>query len=77
MVEKIARLFLRLAEDGLQLIHPLQFLDHSRTVSSPMVQNQDAQASHVVHLLSPFQVLGLSLYTFSLRSQKLAQPGLA
>jgi hypothetical protein len=46
-------------------------------VSSPMVQNQDAQASHVVHLLSPFQVLGLSLYTFSLRSQKLAQPGLA
>jgi hypothetical protein len=54
IVEKIARLFLRLAEEGLQLVRPLQFLDQPRPVGSPMFQNQVAQPVHVVHLSPPF-----------------------
>jgi hypothetical protein len=54
-VEKIARLFLRLAEDGLQLVRLLQLLDHLRSMGFPMFQNQVAQAVHLVHLLPPFQ----------------------
>jgi len=53
MIEKIARLFLSLAEDGLQLVRPLQFLDQPRPVGSPMFQNQVAQSAHVVHLSPP------------------------
>jgi hypothetical protein len=53
IVEKVARLFLSLAEDGLQLVRPFQFLDHPRPVGRPMFQNQVAQSVHVVHLLAP------------------------
>jgi hypothetical protein len=41
-VEKIARLFLSLAQRGLQLVRPLQLLDHPRPVGCPMFQNQVA-----------------------------------
>jgi hypothetical protein len=42
IVEKIARLFLSLAEGWLQLVRPFQFLDHPRPVGGPMFQNQVA-----------------------------------
>jgi hypothetical protein len=53
MVEQIARLFLSLAEERLQLVRPDQLLDQRRPVGSPMFQNQVAQSVHVVHLLPP------------------------
>jgi len=53
MVEQIARLFLGLAEDGLQLVRPDQFLDQPRPVGCPMFQNQVAQPVHIVHLSPP------------------------
>jgi hypothetical protein len=52
-VKKIARLFLRLAEDWLQLVRPFQFLDQPRPVGCPMFQNQIAQPVHIVHLFPP------------------------
>jgi hypothetical protein len=53
MVEKVARLFLSLAEDGLQLVRSFQLLDQLRPVRCPMFQNQVAQSAHVVHLSPP------------------------